>query len=134
MVLRAPGKLLISSAPARRETKQAIMALFPNGQLFELCGSTEAGWVTVLRPGTVGREWAGSGAIKLLDDQGREVPDGEVGELYSRTAYFFDGYWKNPDKNAEVFWWPEGQGPRGATGKIQHRLLRERTVARGGGA
>jgi hypothetical protein len=26
------------------------MALFPNGRLFELYGSTEAGWVTVLRP------------------------------------------------------------------------------------
>jgi fatty-acyl-CoA synthase len=119
--LSAVGKLLISSAPARRETKQAIMALFPNGQLFELYGSTEAGWVTVLRPheqldrlGTVGREWAGSGAIKLLDDQGREVPDGEVGELYSRTAYVFDGYWKNPEKTAEAFWWPEGRGPRDA--------------------
>jgi acyl-CoA synthetase (AMP-forming)/AMP-acid ligase II len=31
------------------------------------------------------------------------VPDGEVGELYSRTAYVFDGYWKNPDKTAAAF-------------------------------
>ena len=104
------GKLLISSAPARRETKLAILELFPNGRLFELYGSTEAGWVTLLRPdeqldhlGSVGREWAGSGAIRLLDAEGREVPDGEVGELFSRTAYAFDGYWKNPDKTAEAF-------------------------------
>jgi fatty-acyl-CoA synthase len=104
------GKLLISSAPARKETKLAIMELFPNGRLFELYGSTEGGWVTVLRPeeqlarlGSVGREWAGSGAIKLLDDAGHEVADGEVGELFSRTAYVFDGYWKNPDKTAEAF-------------------------------
>ncbi len=108
--LRAVGKLLISSAPARRETKLAILQLFPNGRLFELYGSTEAGWVTVLRPdeqlahtGSVGREWAGSGAIRLLDPEGREVPDGEVGELYSRTAYVFDGYWRNPDKTREAF-------------------------------
>ena len=66
--------------------------------------------MTLLRPdeqierlGSVGREWAGSGAIKLLDADGREVPDGEVGELYSRTAYVFDGYWKNPEKTAEAF-------------------------------
>ena len=108
--LRAVGKLLISSAPARQETKRAIMQLFPNGRLFELYGSTEAGWVTILRPqeqlthlGSVGREWAGSGAIRLLGDDGREVPDGEVGELYSRTAYVFDGYWKNPEKTREAF-------------------------------
>ena len=108
--LGAVGKLLISSAPARPDTKRAILGLFPNARLFELYGSTEAGWVTILRPGeqlthlgTVGREWAGSGAIRLLDGEGQEVPDGEVGELYSRTAYVFDGYWKNPDKTAECF-------------------------------
>jgi fatty-acyl-CoA synthase len=104
------GKLLISSAPARVETKRAILGLFPNGRLFELYGSTEAGWVTVLRPdeqmdhmGSVGREWAGSGAIKLLAADGNEVPDGQVGELYSRTVYAFSGYWKNPEKTRDCF-------------------------------
>lgn len=104
------GKLMISSAPARADTKQAIMDYFQNGQLYELYGSTEAGWVTLLRPdeqlvklGSVGREWAGSGAIRLLNEQGQEVADGEVGELFSRTAYVFDGYWKNPEKTAEAF-------------------------------
>jgi acyl-CoA synthetase (AMP-forming)/AMP-acid ligase II len=104
------AKLLVSSAPARRETKLAIMNHFNNSKLFELYGATELGWVTLLRPeeqieklGSVGREWAGSGAIKLLDTEGREVPDGDVGELYSRTSYVFDGYWKNPEKTAEAF-------------------------------
>ena len=128
--VRAVGKLLVSSAPARKDTKLAILELFPNGKLFELYGSTEAGWVTVLRPdeqierlGSVGREWAGSGAIKLLDPDGNEVPDGEVGELYSRNAYAFSGYWKNPEKTAEAFWWPPGLGPseaapRGGEGSL----------------
>jgi acyl-CoA synthetase (AMP-forming)/AMP-acid ligase II len=104
------GKLLISSAPARKDTKLAILEHFRNGKLYELYGSTEAGWVTLLRPdeqirklGSVGREWAGSGAIRLLDDQRREVPDGEVGELFSRTVYVFDGYWKNTQKTTEAF-------------------------------
>jgi fatty-acyl-CoA synthase len=108
--LSAVGKLLISSAPARRETKLAILELFPNGRLFELYGSTEAGWVTVLRPdeqveraGSVGREWTGTGPIRLLGADGEEVADGEVGELYSRTAYVFDGYWRNPEKTAAAF-------------------------------
>jgi acyl-CoA synthetase (AMP-forming)/AMP-acid ligase II len=106
----AVGKLLISSAPARRDTKLAILEHFRGCRLFELYGSTEAGWVTVLRPdeqlehlGSVGREWAGSGPIRLLDPEGAEVPDGEVGELFSRTPWVFDGYWKNPDKTAEAF-------------------------------
>jgi acyl-CoA synthetase (AMP-forming)/AMP-acid ligase II len=106
-------KLMISSAPARKDTKLAIMKFFPNGKLHELYGSTEAGWVTLLRPheqidrlGTVGREWAGSGPIKILNAQGEEVADGEVGELYSRTPYVFDGYWKNPEKTEEAFHGP----------------------------
>ena len=117
------GKLLVSSAPARKETKLGILELFPNGRLFELYGSTEAGWVTILRPaeqidhlGSVGREWAGSGAIKLLDIDGREVPDGEVGELYSRTAYVFPGYWKNPEKTAEC-----SKGPWCSVGDMARR-------------
>ncbi|MCB1889790.1 MAG: AMP-binding protein [Rhodocyclaceae bacterium] len=104
------GKLMISSAPARKSTKTAILEYFRNGKLYELYGSTEAGWVTLLRPheqlvklGSVGREWAGSGAIRLLDENGNEVEDGEVGELFSRTSYVFDGYWRNPEKTAEAF-------------------------------
>ena len=104
------GRLLISSAPARRDTKLGILDFFRHGRLYELYGSTEHGWVTLLRPheqleklGSVGREWTGSGAIRMLDLEGNEVPDGEVGELYSRTAYVFDGYWKLPEKSAEAF-------------------------------
>ncbi len=126
----AVEKLLISSAPARKETKLSILDHFKNSGLFELYGSSEAGWVTLLRPeeqierlGTVGREWAGSGAIKILDPQGNEVPDGDVGELYSRTPYVFDGYWKNPEKTAEAFrgeWCSVGDmARRDADGYIQ---------------
>ena len=103
-------KLMISSAPATVETKRAVMDMFPNSGLFELYGSTEAAWVTFLRPheqldhlGTVGREVVGSAPIKLLDDSGREVPDGQPGELFSCAPYCFDGYWNLPDATAEAF-------------------------------
>jgi len=102
-------KLMISSAPARKETKLAILGHFTNSQLYELYGSTEAGWVTLLHPseqiehlGSVGREWTGSGPIRMLDTDGREVPDGEVGELFSCTPYAFDGYLNDPAKTAEA--------------------------------
>jgi acyl-CoA synthetase (AMP-forming)/AMP-acid ligase II len=103
-------KLLVSSAPARRDTKLAVMEYFRNSGLFELYGSTEAGWVTMLHPqeqltklGSVGRECVGSAPIRLIDSAGNEVADGEAGELYSCNPYTFDGYWKLPDKTAEAF-------------------------------
>jgi len=101
---------MISSAPARRDTKLEIMAYFKNSGLFELYGSTEAGWVTMLHPdeqfsklGSVGRECVGSRPIRLLDADGNDVPHGEPGELYSCNSYTFDGYWKLPEKTKEAF-------------------------------
>jgi fatty-acyl-CoA synthase len=106
----AVTKLMISSAPARRDTKLAVMDYFRNSGLFELYGSTEAGWVTMLHPeeqlsklGSVGRECVGSRPIRLLDADGNDVADGEPGELYSCNDYTFDGYWKLPDKTREAF-------------------------------
>jgi acyl-CoA synthetase (AMP-forming)/AMP-acid ligase II len=108
--LASVARLLISSAPASESLKRDIMALFENGSLFELYGSTEAGWVTLLRPedqltklGSVGREWAGSGPIKIMNEERQEVADGEVGELFSCTPYAFEGYWQSPQKTAEAF-------------------------------
>ena len=102
-------KLMISSAPARKDTKLAILDYFGNSQLYELYGSTEAGWVTLLRPedqiehlGSVGREWTGSAPIRMLDPQGNDVPDGHPGELFSRTPYTFDGYLDDPQKTKEA--------------------------------
>jgi acyl-CoA synthetase (AMP-forming)/AMP-acid ligase II len=100
---------LISSAPARKETKLAILEHFRNTQLLEGYGSTEAGWVTLLRPdeqlsklGSIGRELTGSDAIKLLDENGDEITGDAVGEIYSRTPYTFSGYWRLPDKTNET--------------------------------
>ena len=108
--LRRVDKLLISSAPARRETKLAIMECFPNSRLFEAYGSTEAGLVTLLRPeqqfdklGSIGREIVGTGRLRLMDADGREVGEGEVGELFSLTPTAFDGYWKLPEATARAF-------------------------------
>lgn len=53
--------------------------------------------------GTVGRECIGSKPVKLLNEEGAEVPDGEPGELYSCNPYTFDGYWKQPGKTEEAF-------------------------------
>ena len=41
--------------------------------------------------------------IKVLDDNDREVPDGETGELVTRGPYTIRGYYNAPEKNAEAF-------------------------------
>ena len=103
-------KLLCSSAPARKDTKLGILDYFKNSELFEAYGSTEAGIVTLLRPneqftklGSIGREVIGTRRIKILDDDGNEVPDGEVGELYSYSPMLFKEYWKLPEATKEAF-------------------------------
>jgi len=103
-------KLLCSSAPARVHIKQGILQCFPNVELFEAYGSTEAGLVTLLRPkdqlrkpGSIGKECLGTDELKLLDGNGNEVAVGEVGELYSRGPMMFDEYYKLPEKTAASF-------------------------------
>lgn len=103
-------KLLCSSAPVRKEMKKAIMDFFPGVQLYEGYGSTEAGIVTVLKPcdqlrklGSIGRESLGTDMIKILDENGKEVRVGEVGELYSKGPMLFDEYYKNPEKTRSSF-------------------------------
>jgi acyl-CoA synthetase (AMP-forming)/AMP-acid ligase II len=103
-------QLLISSAPARKDTKLAIMDYFKNAELWEAYGSTESSLVTLLRPeeqfkklGSIGREIWGTDRIKILDENGNEVPRGQVGELYSRTPGIFKEYWKDPEKTKSVF-------------------------------
>lgn len=99
-------RLLISSAPARRDTKLAIMAMFPNSELYEGYGSTETGLVTVLKPdeqldklGSCGREAIGTDIIRLYDENGKLIIEpGKIGELYTRSPMMFSGYWKDEEK------------------------------------
>ena len=103
-------KLLCSSAPGRRSMKQAVMDFFSGVELYEAYGSTEGGIVTILKPeyqmtklGSIGFEALGNDFIKILDQDGNEVPPGEIGELYSRGPTLFDEYYKLPEMTAESF-------------------------------
>jgi acyl-CoA synthetase (AMP-forming)/AMP-acid ligase II len=103
-------QLLVSSAPARKDLKLAIMDYFKNAELWEAYGSSEGGLVTLLRPeeqfeklGSIGREIFGTDRIRILDEERNEVPDGEVGELFYRTPMLFKEYLKEPEKTREAF-------------------------------
>ena len=51
----------------------------------------------------MGKECIGSKAIKIMNDDLKEVKDGVIGELYASTPYNFLGYWKNKNKTKEAF-------------------------------
>jgi len=41
--------------------------------------------------------------IKIVDDDGNELPDGQPGELLTRGPYTIQGYYNAPEQNAEAF-------------------------------
>jgi fatty-acyl-CoA synthase len=66
--------------------------------LFNFYGATETGLVTLAKPedlraapGCIGPAVPGN-EIRLLSDDGREVPEGQVGELYARNKMLVAGY------------------------------------------
>ncbi len=59
----------------------------------EVVGALRVG----LAPGPVTRSAPGA-QIRLVDDEGREVPRGEVGEFHVRGPYVAVGYWVRPDR------------------------------------
>jgi fatty-acyl-CoA synthase len=67
-------------------------------KVYNFYGATETGIVTLATPadlraapGTIGRVLPGN-EIRLVDERGRDVPEGSVGELYARSAMLVEGY------------------------------------------
>ena len=52
---------------------------------------------------TVGRPVSADDEVRLLDDEGNDVPAGQVGELCCRGPYTLRGYFGVPEYNARVF-------------------------------
>ena len=63
-----------------------------------------------VRPGTTGRAVPGY-ALRLVDDEGHDVPDGELGELLVRGPTSALGYWNRRDRTQATF-----EGPWVRTG------------------
>jgi len=96
-------------APMSREQVLAVWEkLGPN--LFCVYGLTEAGPNGTLlepneqlsHPGSVGRRATVNTELRIVDDQGQDVPPGAVGEILLRTESAMAGYWKNEAATREV--------------------------------
>jgi long-chain acyl-CoA synthetase len=53
------------------------------------------------RPGSVGLPIPGC-TVEILDDQGRELPQGEAGEICATSPGVMRGYWRSPEATAEA--------------------------------
>ncbi|MGH8188135.1 MAG: class I adenylate-forming enzyme family protein, partial [Steroidobacteraceae bacterium] len=53
---------------------------------------------------TVGKPMPGHD-MRLIDAAGNEVPQGEVGEVVGRSPVMMNGYYNQPKKTAQAYWW-----------------------------
>ena len=103
-----------TSAPFGAALKADILARWPGG-LVEYYGMTEGGGACALlchehpdKLHTVGQPLEGHD-VRLIDEDGKQLPQGEVGEVVGRSGAMMVGYHNLPQKTAEAEWWsPEG--------------------------
>lgn len=92
------------------EVRLRTRQVFPNAFVQENFGMSE-GLLMFVRRGdseevlleTCGRPVCPDDEVRLIDEEGREVADGEVGELACRGPYTLRGYYGVPDYNARQF-------------------------------
>jgi long-chain acyl-CoA synthetase len=97
-----------AAAPCPAEVKRAMIEWW-GPVIHEFYGSTESGALTfansedaLQKPGTVGRVSPGA-ELRFVGDDGRILPRGEIGEIYSRIAGNPDfTYHNKPEKRAEI--------------------------------
>lgn len=97
-----------AAAPCPADVKRAMIDWW-GPVIHEFYGSTESGAVTfatsedsLKKPGTVGRIADGA-ELRFLDDNGNILPQGEIGEIFSRISGNPDfTYHNKPDKRGEI--------------------------------
>jgi long-chain acyl-CoA synthetase len=104
-----------TSAPFNAALKADVLRRWPGG-LVEFYGMTEGGGSCILNAHefpdklhTVGRPAEGHD-IRLIDEQGNEVPPGEAGEVVGHSRGMMTGYHGQPEKTREAEWYdPSGK-------------------------
>ncbi len=101
-----------TSAPFNAALKADILKRWP-GKLIEFYGMTEGGGTCILiadehpdKLHTVGPPAPGHD-IRLIDENGRPVAVGEVGEVVGHSGAIMNAYHKQPAKTAEAEWHDE---------------------------
>ncbi|TAK52257.1 MAG: 4-coumarate--CoA ligase [Gammaproteobacteria bacterium] len=97
-------------APLSKDTKQAALAAWP-GAFIEGYGQTETSVISLLQAHAVPEEKLGSvgkvlasACVRIIDDAGRELPCGAIGEIAAHTSTMMSGYFGRSDANAATYW------------------------------
>jgi acyl-CoA synthetase (AMP-forming)/AMP-acid ligase II len=97
-----------AGSPLRTQTKAEVIKRF-SGELVELWGLTE-GVATTLKPEDMQNKMESVGLplvgwdVGIIDEEGRELPRGEAGEIVAFSSFLMPEYYKLPDKTAEAIW------------------------------
>ena len=112
-----PGHRLgkVYGAPITPEAAEALRHEFGVPVLIEGYGMTEIPgacnnpFLGLHKVGSIGRpalhpdRRISFAELRVADEQGRDVPDGEVGELLARTPILMQGYYRDPEQTAAAF-------------------------------
>lgn len=125
-----------SVPPNSQERFQSLFGI----PLREAYGMTETGGSIVnpegaIRSGSLGKVIDGV-QVRLVDGDGRDVAEGQTGEIIVQTPACFTGYWDNPAAMAEAVrdgWLYSGdRGHRDAEGYIWFDGRKKEIIVRGG--
>jgi acetyl-CoA synthetase len=88
---------------AQAELGVTINEMFGQTEINYVVGNCQSAWPA--KPGSIGRPYPGH-RVAVIDDQGNELPDGELGEIAVKKEndpVFFLEYWKNPQATKDKF-------------------------------
>ena len=136
-------KVAFGGSPIYQQTFRMLREAFPNAQLHNAYGATETTSPATLMPVSYPESKVTSvglpvdvADIKIVDPEGRTVPNGESGELYIKGPMIIKEYWDNPAANQSSFtdgYWHSGDlGIMDDDGYVYIRDRKKDMINRGG--
>jgi len=121
-------RIAFGAAPMPPDLLDRALAAWPHAEFFQAYGLTETAGAVCINPpsnhtaqarangrlASVGRPGLGA-EIRIVDDEGRDVPRGTVGEINVSGPMVTSGYWGQPDATAQALrggWLHTGDGGR----------------------
>jgi acyl-CoA synthetase (AMP-forming)/AMP-acid ligase II len=103
-----------AGAPMSRALFERVRSMLPDVSFTENYGQSEACPITIRcdqhgieKLGTVGKVTINA-ELGIVDQEGNQLPPGEIGDIVTRGEQVFDEYFNDPDETARAFSLPDG--------------------------